>query len=482
MKNLKYISARIDNDLPRLLLITGSAIAIIAILGAAKVLGAIFILSIPLALIFAFTVLNHPHQILFFTIGFSFFISGLSRYIKFSWGLGIDVLLVIALLVLFFKDYRKLELRHLKNEFIGLSALWMIYIVLQIVNPEAKSIQAWFYAMRGVGFYFLIVLSLTLLTFRKVKHLNQFLNMVIFLSVLGSIWAMKQKFIGVDQYEHYWLWVEGHYDEHVLFGVLRAFSFYSDAGQFGASQIMVAMMCGILLFQKDLSFKYKAFYIVGLIITFIGFALSGSRGPMVIPAFGGIVFLILSKNFKILILGSVTLILSFCILKYTHIGHGIEPVRRMRTALAPDNPSLLARKRNQQTFANHLKSRPIGGGVGSAGYWGNRFSPNTLLAETPTDSYYVKIWAETGIVGVSLHTLILGYLMGTCMIIINQLKNINLKYKAMAIFSGVFGILMASYGNQVFSQMPTGIIMAVAFGVLYLTPLYDLQLRKNISL
>ena len=439
--------------------------------------GAGVLMAFPIILYLLKTVFSRPDRMLFMTLGFSFFISGLSRYIKFSWGLGIDILLVVTCIILFIKEYKNLEIKNLNNTFFGLSLIWMAYVVFLIVNPESHSIEAWFYAMRGVGFYFLLTLGLSLMTLRKPSHVDTFLKFLIGLSVLGAIWAIKQKTIGVDSFEHHWLWVEGHYDEHVLFGVLRAFSFYSDAGQFGASQIMISMMCGILLFQRNISLKTRLLYATGMIMCFIGFALSGSRGPMIVPAVGGLSFLVLTKNFKILSMGAFGLVVVFCILKFTFIAHGLEPVRRMRTALDPENPSLMARKRNQDTFAAYLKDKPIGGGIGSAGYWGNRFSPDTLLANTPTDSYYVKIWAETGIVGVGLHVMIIGYFLGTIAIFIDRLKNTNLKYKAMALYASIFGVLAASYGNQVFSQLPTGIIMAMAFGILYLMPVYDKQIQ-----
>ena len=122
----------------------------------------------------------------------------------------------------------------------------------------------------------------------------------------------------------------------------------------------------------------------------------------------------------------------------------------------------------------------MGGGIGSAGYWGNRFSPNTLLAQTPTDSYYVKIWAETGIIGLCLHVLMLGYFVGKGGVILWNLKDPGLKYQIMAMYCGMVGVLFASYGNQVFSQMPTGMIMSVFRPLIFLAPSFDqLMIQKS---
>jgi O-antigen ligase len=118
----------------------------------------------------------------------------------------------------------------------------------------------------------------------------------------------------------------------------------------------------------------------------------------------------------------------------------------------------------------------MGGGIGSAGYWGARFAPDSLLANTATDSWYVKIWAETGIIGISLHLFILGFIMGKGGSIVLNLQDPVLKSQAMASYASIAGVLLSSYGNQVFGQMPTGMIMNFAIPLVFLTPYFD---RKN---
>jgi hypothetical protein len=115
----------------------------------------------------------------------------------------------------------------------------------------------------------------------------------------------------------------------------------------------------------------------------------------------------------------------------------------------------------------------MGGGIGSAGFWGARFAPNTLLARTATDSWYVKIWAETGLIGISLHFFILAFIVGRAGYIVWNLKNQQLKYKMIAIYCSVLGILGSSYGNQVFGQMPTGMIMNLFIPILFISKKID---------
>ena len=440
------------------------------------------ILLIPVLVTFGISCFLKPQIALYTSLVLSFLISGLSRYIPFQWGLGIDILLFISLLRILFIDFQNKQRREYDKDFIIWSGVWMAYVLLEILNPEAKSVQAWFYAMRGIGFYQLMTFLLVVCVIKRKEQVEKIIHLIIVMSILGSFWAIKQKFIGLDAVEYDWLWVDGHHDEHVLFGVLRAFSFYSDAGQFGASQAMFSLLCFILLLGPWKP-QYKIILFFCTILTFIGFALSGSRGALAIPAFGGVAFLVLSKNFKFLALGAFSMFFAIYLLKHTHVAHGVEEVRRMRTALDSNNPSLNARLKNQITFGNHLRSRPFGGGIGSAGYWGERYSPNTLLAQTPTDSYFVKIWAETGIVGLCLHVLMLGYFLGKGALISWHLKKPRLRNIAIAIYCSIVGVLSASYGNQVYSQMPTGMIMSIFIPVLFLLPNLERKIirRTNVK-
>jgi O-antigen ligase len=170
-----------------------------------------------------------------------------------------------------------------------------------------------------------------------------------------------------------------------------------------------------------------------------------------------------------MVAGVVIMVGVFGFLKFTTIGNSVYEIRRFRTGLDPDNPSLVVRFENQQKLKAYLADKPFGGGIGSAGNWGLRFSPGTFLANTPTDSWYVQIWAEQGIVGLSLHLMILLYILGYgsyyCMV---QCKNERYKYKAIALLSGMFGIMAASYGSGALGQMPNGLIVYMSMAFIFM--------------
>lgn len=433
---------------------------------------------LPFGALFLGAILAYPQVGLWFALGFSFVASGLTRYVDIPWGLLLDVTLITALIGWGLRQIHTRDWSRVQNDALLLSVLWFGYVVLELFNPQSLGAEAWFYAMRGVGFYTVIGFILTFTYLREPKHLGYFLDVVFVLSVLGALWGLRQYFIGTDAAENHWLFAEGHEDEHVLHGVLRVFSFYSDAGQFGASQVMMTLMAGILLFGP-FSARRRAWLLVVIVATALGFLYSGARGALAVPAAGGLFYMLISKNFKVLAVGLVLMAGAFGMLKYTFVLQGFQPVARMRTALSPDNPSLLARLRNQRTLGVYLADKPMGGGIGSAGYWGERFSPGSLLAETPTDSYYVRVWAETGLVGLSLHLLLLGYFLGKGAAIAWQLRDPVLRAQVLAIMAAYCGVLLANYGNQVFLQFPTGVVMAVGLPLVFMAPYYDEMLFEE---
>jgi hypothetical protein len=463
------------------ILAVGLVVALLTGFMAAKagLIVALGLLILPVVVFAAGYMLRNPNAGLMGALMTGFFSAGIARYVDGPWGLALDGFLVIGWLAILFLKFRKTDWSPLRNDIMVLALVWYLLVMLEIVNPESNGLECWFYAMRGNGFYQLLSFGLVFMMYRTIKHLDSFLKWMVVLSVIGTLWGFRQMITGVDEAEWKWLYVDGFAFTHVLHGVLRVFSFYSDAGQFGSSQAMVAVVCAIIALGP-VSKKDKIFYGTGAAMTFIGFAISGTRGALAVPAVGALVYLLISKNFKVLAIGVILLGSVFYTLKYTFFLQGVEQVNRMRTALNPEDASFQTRLKNQVTFGNHLKTRPFGGGIGAAGYWGFRFNPNSLLANTATDSYYVKIWAETGIIGICLHLFMFGWFVGKGGQVVWHLRDPVLKVKIAGLYCGMCGIMFASYGNQVYSQMPTGILMGISIPLIFLAPLFDRQISQSV--
>lgn len=438
------------------------------------------ILALPPVLLYLNRLFVNPRIGLFTVLILAFTAIGLTRYIQgVPFGLSIDIMLALTYLAVFFKFfYKKIDYTYIKSDLTLLALIWFLYAVLQFFNPEALSQKAWFYAMRGMSLYPLLTIPLGFLLFDRLKYMNIFLYIWGVFTILATIKGWQQLYLGPDFAEQRWLDQEGAVT-HIIFGELRVFSFYSDAGQFGAAQA-AAGIAGLIIALNVKGFKQKVFFWAMCLAGFYGMMLSGTRGAMIVPMIGGFVYIIHRKNVRVIIFGVLMLIAVYAFFRYTYVGQGNRFIRRMRTAFRPDETaSLQVRLENRRILESYLRTRPFGGGIGSAGDWGRRFSPHGFLAQIPTDSWYVQIWAEQGIVGLILHLIILVYIaIKSSYIIMFKLKDPVLRGKMSALVAAYIGIMGASYGNGVLGQMPTGIITYLSWVFLFLSPKFDEEIRQ----
>ena len=417
-------------------------------------------------------IIKDPSIAILVMFSLSFFAIGLTRLIPIPLGLGIDVLLLLVYIILFFKSFDGGNW-HLKNNSLTYCTFfWALYCFLQVFNPESRSVAAWFYAIRGLALYPFLLSPLVFLVLNRRRDFQAMINIWFGISIFLGLYGAKQYWLGLFHFEQVWLDTEG-YVTHVLWGKFtRMFSFSSDANQYGQSMAHVAVVSIILSFGTK-NFKRKTFYILTGLASLLGMVLSGTRGAIVIPIIGFGVYFVLSKNFKVLLLGSIVGGTVMYLLVFTFVAHGLAPVRRMRTAFQSDDKSYLVRLENRANLEVYLKKRPFGGGVGSAGVWGNRFSPGTFLADFQTDGHYVRIKAETGFVGLYLFLILHGIIVAKMIYITFTLKNKKLQNAMNGLTAGAISVLVANYSAAVTVALPTNIILYWSMAVVYMSPLWD---------
>jgi hypothetical protein len=463
-----------------LLLISAVAAVLGLIVAETDVAGAGALIAMPFAIVFVVLIFKNPRLGIYTVINLGFFANGMIRYSTAPFGLSLDVFLLITLIAALSKA-RNRDYKYLKNPFVYGITVWTAYTFFEIINPEARSFLAWFYSVRGTSLYMIQLIILTILLLNDPKEVKTFIRVWIVWSVVACLWGLKQLYLGVNHAEQMWL-DAGAYKTHILFGRLRVFSFYSDAGQFGAAMGHIALVCIVLSFGP-VKLKQRLGYLGLSCLFFWGMAISGTRGALFVPLSGIMVYLFLTKNFKILSAGALVVGVLFFLLKFTTAGAGNYQVQRMRSALDPNDPSLQVRLNNQKILKAYLSTRPIGGGIGSAGSWGQRFSPGTLLADTPTDSWYVKIWAENGVIGLWVHIgMLVTFIITGCVLIFKMKRDKAIRQVAMALFSGFVGVAVASYGNQVMGQAPSGVMVMMSVAFLWLAYRWDKRIQPPVQL
>jgi len=101
--------------------------------------------------------------------------------------------------------------------------------------------------------------------------------------------------------------------------------------------------------------KNKIFFWTVSILSLWGMMLSGTRGAMIVPALGGITYVILSKRTKVIIMGGITLVFLYFFFAYTYIGDSNYTIARMRTAFHPENDaSYQVRLKNRLILKTYL--------------------------------------------------------------------------------------------------------------------------------
>ncbi|MFD0798320.1 O-antigen ligase family protein [Maribacter chungangensis] len=444
---------------PKSILAVMAGVAFVGlVLAKMEVAGAGLLMALLFVSIFVYKVFQNPVLGFYATIGVNFLVLGIGRYVQgLPLGFAIDGLMLLTFLALIFKRFReRVDWAPAKQDITVLATIWLGYFIFQIANPEARMIEPWI-AGRGIGFYFFFFIIITFMLINTNKRLDTFLYVWGVFSILGTLKGIGQMVFGVDFAEQAWLDRGGHVT-HILFGKLRVFSFFSDAGQFGGNQGYAGVV--FLIYAAAKKGWPKVFFITVGILGIYGMLISGTRGSIAVPFAGFMTFFVLKKNVKVLSMGVLFLAVVFVFFKYTTIANNNAQIRRMRTAFDPNDASLQVRLANQQILKGYMASRPFGGGIGHAGDKAQRFLPNAFLSHVATDSWYVMIWAEMGIIGLTLHLMILFYVIGMASFkVMFRVRDPVTKIKISALICGMAGIMVASYGNAVFGGMPTSLLI-----------------------
>jgi len=391
-----------------------------------------------------------------------------------QWGIGQEILLLLTwIAVIFSREKNKWSV--LNSDIVWLVIAWFGLSVLEVANPNGASIAGWFFEIRTTALLLVLIIPLTLLLFTRASHLDIFLKTGILLSLFATLIGLKQLYLGLFPGEARFLMQNA--GTHLIYGQLRVFSFYTDAGQFGASQAHFALICFILA-MGPFSTRKRFFLIIAGIALFYGMMISGTRGAFFVLS-GASVGLILTRNFRALALGVVCMIGLVMFLKFTSFGQGNYHIRRLRTAVNPTtDASYQVRLNSQLMLQNYLRDKPIGGGLGTIGINGKLYNPGSYLASIEPDSYWVKVWAMYGIVGLTFWFGLMLYLLGKCCGIVWKIQDPMLRIKLIALVSGSLGIFIASYGNEVINRIPSSVVVLMSLAIVYLAPRWDTDLRK----
>lgn len=403
----------------------------------------------------------------FFLIAYCFFLFLVSREIGgLPYGLIIDISFVLILITALATTPKE-DWNGLNVSLFYTLLLWLLVSLFEGFNPGSSSL-GWINEIRSTAIYPFVAVLLGLVIFRTRRDLDLFLILVMVCSTLASLNGIKQLYLGPSDNERKFLLENA--STHLLWGHLRVFSFYSDAGQFGASQAHIGLMAIILSLAPIKTWKRILLLLCGA-INIYGMLISGTRGALFAIVIGGFVAIALGKNYKALLFGGFLVIALLGVLKFTTIGDSNYQIYRLRTAMNPEDPSLNLRLSNQRNLALYMHDYPFGNGPGVTGYYGKLYNGDKYLSRVEPDSYFVKIWMMYGVVGLTIWFSLMMYILGSCCGIVWQIEDKVLKVKMIALTAGCAGILFCSYGNEVMNLIPSSIVVYLSWVFIYRSPL-----------
>ncbi|MDL2221169.1 O-antigen ligase family protein [Parabacteroides sp. OttesenSCG-928-N08] len=476
---MNYAESKDTNiNVINLLLLPG-LLAIVLLLITDRLSLMLAVVAVPFLLILMLQILRIPITMYFSIFTLNYFILGLSRYTLLpGTSFFMDILIHSTMILIFLHTAlsRSIEWKHVFNSLTIGFFFWMIYCLAEIYNPSGM-VKAWVLS-RGLVINGFIISLLVSLLFDKYKWIKLLIGMYAVFTLIGVAKAVMQKSFGFDWAEVLWL-NKGGYKTHLISTGTRYFSFFSDAGNMGSNMGCAAVVFFIAtLYIRNIGLKL--FYLfVGFCALYAMF-LSGTRGAMIVPLAGLALFAIVSKNYKLLISSGAALILIYVFFAHTMIGQSNQQIRRMRTAFNPtEDGSFNVRLENQRILAAHLKNKPFGEGLGLSGVENQDISMR-LTTQIPHDSWYVKIWVETGVVGITLYLLILFIVVGRgTWILMFRVKNRELKGYLAGLLCGIFGMLISAYGNAFWGQYPTNIIAFTGLALVLKAEHFEKELSKQ---
>ena len=437
------------------------------------------LICFPILLITCYQVLCRPIILFLIIFTINYYLMGLTRYVNLD-GISflMDILMAFTLLLIIVHSaiLKNIEWKYGFNTLTIGSFVWMLYCLAQILNPSGM-LQAWILS-RGLiinGFIISLVVSLLCVKYKTVKVI---LFMLSIFALTAFLKAAMQKFIGFDRGEQLWL-NRGGALTHLIASGTRYFSFFTDAGNFGSNLGCTGVIFAIAAYYIQ-SKPFKIYYAIVSVASLYAMFLSGTRGALIVPLGGLALFTVLSKNIKIMAIGSFSLLFIYIFFAFTMIGQNNAQIRRMRTAFTPtEDGSFNVRRENQARLGEYLKNKPFGEGLGLSGVENQKMS-NRFTTSIPHDSWYVKIWVETSIAGITLY---LGFLFLSiahgAWIIMFRIKNKELKGVLSAFLCGVTGMLLSAYGNAFWGQYPTPIIAFTGLALVLKGAYFDKEITRN---
>ncbi len=409
-----------------------------------------------------------------FVLTVSFFILGAKRYLEvYGYDIPLGLIMDIFVSVLFFglmiKQIRTRDWKFAKGPISIMILIWIAYNLLEVANPAATSRLAWLYTIRSMAGV-MVVFFIALYAIDSLKMASRVLKLTIGLCLLGGIYAIFQEIFGLTQIEEYWV-----RSDEELFGLLfqagkiRKFSFFSNPVVLGIVMAYGSMICFVLL-MGPYSVQRKIGLLIAGLVMLLAMVYSGTRTAYVILPAAFFFYTLLSMKREVLLMAVVFMGLMVAVLAIPTVNADHYRVKTAFSVFTGDkgarDASFEIRLENQKRIQPFIQSHPMGGGLGSVGAWGRRFSPGTFLANFPPDSGFIRIAVEQGWLGLLLYCAMMFVIFRVGIKNYFKVKDPQVKSYYQVCLTFLFALMVANYPQEAITQLPTNFLFYIIIALL----------------
>jgi hypothetical protein len=344
-------------------------------------------------------------------------------------------------------------------------ALWVGYHLLQVGNPAAASRVAWFYVMRpAVAYPFLYFIAYNMLKSKKDLQ-------VIWFSVVGGIgftiaWGLFQHMNGYFDFEMRYLQAADAIHLVYIQGRWRIFGTLTSPAQYGVVVTIFSMI--FLLLGIFLKHKSRYVYLILALGGFAAMVFSGTRTAFIVIPLAIAALIVLERNVKLYGLSAILGILFLIVVLMPTNNYHIQRIQSVFKS--SEDASYQVREMNRKAIMPYIYTHPLGGGLGSTGVWGMRFSPYTRLAQFAPDAGYMRVAVELGWIGMILYLSLLIRLFWLSFTSFRKLKNHDLRILGLALLSGLSTLFLIEYAQDINGKLPMNILLWILMAIMIRLP------------
>lgn len=387
-------------------------------------------------------------------------------------GLLMDFCILIMVLTLLYDSYWQNNWKDaFSSPLTWVIVVWSTWHLIEFANPIAASRVAWFYVMRpALGYIMIFFVAYRHL--KSLKELKKLFFYIVLLTAFSAAWGVAQFVLGYFPFEMNY--IVQHDAVHLVFiqGRWRSFGTMGSPAHYGVIMAYMTAACWLLLGTNYKSWQ-KAILLITSLLTLTALVFSGARSGFAVLPISLLVIVGLSRNIKLYMLSAIAGVGLVVVLITPSDNYHVQRIQS--TFKGSEDESFNIREENRAKITPWILAHPMGGGLGSTGVWGQRFSPGTFLANFPPDSGYVRVAVEMGWIGFLLYVLLWAvilwhsiygffFLKSNCKEFPDEYK--ERKLMSIAIIASIVPLIAVETAQDIIGKLPSNLLFWIWLAML----------------